>query len=94
MLKIAEVEIKNVHTMLMVNKSTEFKKHGRKTKGLKVKRPQNGGNYVASPPKAPKANPGVSCFYCKEEGHWKRKYPKYPEDKEGRQDCRERQRYL
>jgi hypothetical protein len=81
MLKIAEVEIKKKHTVLMVNKSTEFNKYGRKTKGPKGKRPQNGGKYVASPPKLPKAKPGVSCFYCKKEGHWKRNCPKYLEDK-------------
>jgi hypothetical protein len=64
----------------MVNKSTEFKKNGRKTKGPKGKRPQKGGNYVAGPPKAPKAKPEVTCFYYKEDGHWKRNYPKYLKD--------------
>jgi hypothetical protein len=84
MLKTAEVEIKKEHTVLMVNKSVEFKKHGRKTKGPKGKKPQKGGNYVVGPPKAPKAKPGVTCSYCKEDGHWKRNYPKYLEDKKAR----------
>jgi hypothetical protein len=36
MLKTAEVEIKKEHNMLMVNKSVEFKKSRKKTKGNKV----------------------------------------------------------
>jgi hypothetical protein len=62
MLKTAEVEIKKVHNMLMVNKTTNCKKYGTKTKGPKGKKPQKGGKHVAGPPKAPKAKPGVACF--------------------------------
>jgi hypothetical protein len=65
----------------MVNKTTKFKKQGRKTKGPKGKKPQRGRKYVASPPKAPKANPGVTCFYYKGDGHWKHNCPKNLEDK-------------
>jgi hypothetical protein len=39
MLKTAEVEIKKKHNMLMVNKTTEFKKSGKKTKVPKGKKP-------------------------------------------------------
>jgi hypothetical protein len=70
MLKTAEVEIRKVHTVLMVNKTRDFKKSGRKTKGPKGK-PQKGGKRVAAPSKTAKANSRVTCFYCKEEGHWK-----------------------
>jgi hypothetical protein len=80
-LKTIEVEIKKEHNMLMVNKTTDFKKSGRKTKGQNGKKPQKDDKYVAGPPKAPKANPGVKCCYCKGDGHWKRNYPKYLEDK-------------
>jgi hypothetical protein len=68
MIKTIIVEIKKEHTMLMVNKATEFKKSGRKTKGPKGKR-QKGGKHVFAPPKAPKAKPGVTRFYSKEDGH-------------------------
>jgi hypothetical protein len=68
MLKTAEVDISKEHSMLMVNKTTDFKKSGRKAKGLKGKKPQKDGKYVVSPPKSPKAKPGLKCFYCK--GGW------------------------
>jgi hypothetical protein len=69
MLKTAEVEIKKDHNVLMVNKTTDFKKSGRKTNGLKGKKPQRHGKFVDVPPKAPKAKPGVKCFYSKGGGH-------------------------
>jgi hypothetical protein len=81
MLKTAEVEIKKEHNVLTVNKTTDFKKSDRKTKGPNCKKPQRDGKHVAGPPKAPKAKPGVKCFYYKGDGHWKRNYPKYHEDK-------------
>jgi hypothetical protein len=40
MLKSAEVEIKKEHNVLMVNKTTEFKKSGKSTKGSKGRKPQ------------------------------------------------------
>jgi Ni,Fe-hydrogenase I small subunit len=81
MLKIAEVEIKKEHTMLMVNKTTDFKKSGRKTKGPKGTSHKGSKHHVVPPKVAAKTKTGVTCFYCKEEGHWKRNCPKYLEDK-------------
>ena len=54
----------------MVNKTVEFKKSGRKDKGMKGK-PMKGGKPVATPPKVPKTGPkpGVECFYCKGDDH-------------------------
>jgi hypothetical protein len=40
MLKYAEVEIKKEHNVLMVNKTTNFKKSVGSTKGPKGKKPQ------------------------------------------------------
>jgi hypothetical protein len=80
-LKTAEVEIKKEHKVLLVNQTTDFKKSGKSTKGPKGKKPQRDDKRVAGPPKEPKAKPGVKCFYCKGDGHWKRNCPKYLEDK-------------
>jgi hypothetical protein len=80
MLKTAEVEIKE-HNVLLVHKTTNFKKSGRKIKDSKGKKPQRDGKFVACPRKAPKAKPRVKCFYCKGDGHSKRNYPKYLKDK-------------
>src|SRR3954462_908770 len=82
MLKSAEVEIKKEHQVLMVNKTTKFKK-GKGKKNFK-----KDGKEVAAPGKSvarrkskngPK--PETECFYCKGTGHWKRNCPKYLEDK-------------
>jgi hypothetical protein len=81
MFKTAEVEIMKEHNMFLVNKTTDFKKSGKSTKGPKGKKPQRDGKHVASPPKAPKMKPAVKCFYCKGDGHWKHNCPKYLEDK-------------
>jgi hypothetical protein len=81
MLKTAEVEIKKEHNVLLVKKTTDFKKSGKSTKGMKGKKLQKDGKRVAGPPKAPRAKPGVKCFHCKGGGHWKRNCPKYLEDK-------------
>jgi hypothetical protein len=59
MLKIVGVEIKKEHNVLMVNKTMDFKKSDRTTKGPKGKKPQRDGKHVAGPPKAPKAKPRV-----------------------------------
>jgi hypothetical protein len=69
MLKTAEVEIKKEHNVLLVNKTTDFKKSGKSTKGPKGKKPQRDGKRVAGPPRAPKVKLGVKCFYCKGDGH-------------------------
>jgi hypothetical protein len=69
MIKTAEVEIKKEHNVLMVNKTTDFKKSGKSTKGPKGKEPQRDVKHVAGPPKEPKAKPRVKCFYCKGDGH-------------------------
>jgi hypothetical protein len=69
MLKTTVVEIKKEHIVLLVNKTTDFKKSGKSTKGPKGKNTQKDGKRVAGPPKAPKAKPGVKCFYCKGDGH-------------------------
>jgi hypothetical protein len=65
MLKTDEAEIKKEHTMLMVNKSVDFKKSEKKTKV----NPKKGGKFVVGPPKVPKLKPNVMCFYYKEEDY-------------------------
>ena len=80
MLKSLKVEIKKEHQVLMVNKTTSFKKKGKGKKGNFKK----DGKQVATPVKKPKAGPNkpeTECFYCKRNGHWKRNYPKYLADK-------------
>jgi hypothetical protein len=81
MLKTVEVEIKKEHQVLMVNKSTNFKK-GRKDNKSKG-RNKKVGKSVAGSEKKPKAGPKpeTECFYCKDRGHWKRNCPKYLADK-------------
>ncbi|KAK1644644.1 hypothetical protein QYE76_062449 [Lolium multiflorum] len=73
----AEIEIKKEHQVLMVNKTTSFKKQG-KSKG-KFKK---GGKKAATPPMKPKngPKPDAECYYCKEKGHWKRNCSKYLAD--------------
>src|SRR3954470_18664675 len=58
MLKFFEVEIKKEHAVFMVNKTTDFKKSGRREKA-KRGGPKRDGKPVAAPPKAPKLKPGV-----------------------------------
>jgi hypothetical protein len=77
MLKSAEVEIKKEHQVLMVNKTTKFKKGKGKKDNFK-----KGGKQVATAPKKSKPGPKTEteCFYCKGSGHWKRNCPKYLAD--------------
>ncbi|KAK1601219.1 hypothetical protein QYE76_018699, partial [Lolium multiflorum] len=77
MLKSAEIEIKKEHQVLMVNKTTSFKKQG-KSKGKNTK----SGKKAATPPVKPKAGPkpDAECYYRKEKGHWKRNCSKYLAD--------------
>src|SRR5215216_2202342 len=67
MVKVAEVEIKKEHQVLMVNKTTGFKKKG---KGKKGNFKQN-SKQVGAPGKKPKSRPKpkTECFYSKGTGH-------------------------
>ena len=80
MLKAAEVEIKKEHQVLMVNKTTSFKKKG---KGKKKGNFKKNSKQVAAQVKKPKSGPKpeTECLYCKGNGHWKRNCPKYLVDK-------------
>ncbi|XP_051191133.2 uncharacterized protein [Lolium perenne] len=79
MLKSAEVEIKKENQVLMVNKTTSFKKQGKPNNKDNFKK---GGKKVVAPPEKPKAGPkpDTVCYYCKEKGHWKRNCSKYLAD--------------
>src|SRR5215216_4190253 len=74
MVKATEVEIKKEHQVLMVNKTTSFKKKGKGKKGNFKKNSKQ----VVAPGKKPKSGPKpeIECFYCKGTGHWKRNCPK------------------
>ncbi|KAK1680530.1 hypothetical protein QYE76_041378 [Lolium multiflorum] len=78
MLKSAEIEIKKEHQVLMVNKTTSFKKQGKPKKGNFKK----GGKKAAAPPEKPKGGPkpDTECYYCNGKGHWKRNCPRYPKE--------------
>ena len=79
MLKSAKVESKKEHQVLMVNKTTSFKKRAKGEKGNFKKN----GTQVVTPVKNPKAGPkpATEFFYYKGNGHWKRKCPEYLVDK-------------
>ena len=64
MLKAMEVEIKKEHQVLMVNKTTSFKKKG---KGKKKGNFKKNSKQVAAQEKKPKSGPKpeTECFYCK-----------------------------
>ena len=64
MLKAAEVEIKKEHQVLMVNKTTSFKKKG---KGKKKGNFKKNSKQVVAQEKKPKSGPKpeTECFYCK-----------------------------
>ena len=67
MQKLAKVEIKEKHQVLMVNKITSFKKKGKGKKGNFKKN----NKQVAVQEKKPKSGPKpeTECFYCKGIGH-------------------------
>ena len=67
MLKSVEVEIKKDHQLLMVNKTTSFKKKGAKEKKGNFKEWQASATPVKKPKARPK--PETECFYCKGNGH-------------------------
>jgi len=83
MLKSVEVEIKKEHQVLMVNKTTSFKKgkgkRNFKKDGKGVAAPGKSVARKKKPKNGPK--PETECFYCKGNGHWKRSCPKYLADK-------------
>ena len=79
MLKSTKVEIKKEHQVLMIDKPSIFRKRAKGKKGnFKLNDKQ-----VVTPVKKPKAGPKpeTECFYCKGNGQWKRRYPKYLADK-------------
>jgi hypothetical protein len=78
-LKAAEVDIKKDNHVLMVNKTTSFKKAKRAKGSFK----KGSGKRVAPTEKKLKSGPkpDTECFYCKDKGHWKRNCPKYLADK-------------
>ena len=80
MLRSTKVEIKEKHQVLMVNKTTSFKKKG---KGKKKGNFKKNSKQVVVQEKKPKSSPKpeTKCFYCKGTGHWKRNYPKWLADK-------------
>ena len=79
LLKVTESELRKEHQVLMVNKTTGFKRNGKCKKGNSKKR----GKTVANATKKPKAGPKpeTKCYYCKGMGHWKRNCPNYLADK-------------
>jgi hypothetical protein len=76
MLKPSEVEIKKQHQVLMVNKTTSFKKQGKPKNNDDFKK---SAKKVVAPTKKPKASlkPNTEYFYCNSDGHWKLSCPKY-----------------
>ena len=79
MLKSTKVEIKKDHQVLMIDKTTNFKKRAKENKGNF----KQNGKQVVTPVKKPKAGPKLEtkCFYFKGNSHWKRKCPEYLVDK-------------
>ena len=67
MLKATEVEIKKEHQVLMVNKTTSFKKKGKGKKGKFKKNDKQVATQVKKPKSGPKAE--TECFYFKGTGH-------------------------
>ena len=67
MLKLAKVEIKKEHQVMMVNKTTSQEKRANEKKGNFKKNDKQ----VATPMKNPKARPKpeTECFYRKGNGH-------------------------
>ena len=79
MLKAAKEEIKKEHQVLMVNKTTSFKKRAKGKKGNFKKNNKQVAAQVKKPKSGPK--PETECFYCKGTSHWKRNCPKYLAEK-------------
>ena len=82
MFDTAKVEIKKEHQVLMVNKTTSFKKgKGKKNFKKDGKSVAASGKPDAGKKKKNGPKPETECFYCKGKGHWKRNCPKYLADK-------------
>ena len=79
MMKSMKVEIKKEHQVLMINKTTSFKRRAKGKKGNFKKNDKQVGAQVKKPKSGPK--PETKCFYFKGTGHWKRNCPKYLADK-------------
>ena len=77
------------HQVLMVDKTTSFKKRAKGRKGNFKKN----GKQVAAQVKKPKSGPKpeTECFYCKGNCHWKWNYPRYLADKK---DDKVNKRYI
>ena len=69
MMKSMKVEMKKENQVLMINKTTSFKKKG---KGKKKGNFKKNGKQVAAQVKKPKSGPKpeTKCFYCKGTSHW------------------------
>ena len=74
-----KLEIKKEHQVLMINKTTNFKKRAKGKKGNFKKNNKQVAAQVKKPKSGPK--PETECFCCKQTGHWKRNCPKYLADK-------------
>ena len=79
MLKLMKVEIRKEHQSVDDRQDHQFQEKGKgKERELQVD-----GKQVVTPVKKPKARPKpeTECFYCKGNGHQKRKHPEYLVDK-------------
>src|SRR5664279_3234726 len=82
MLKTTEADIRRgASQVLMVQQTSKIKKRSWSKKKAKPK----GGGALECPSAASVAKPAkplaIVCYYCKEEGHWKRNCDKYLADK-------------
>ena len=73
-LKSTKVEIKKEHQVLMIDKTTSFKKRAKGRRGTSRRTTSKVAAQVKKPKSGPK--PETKCFYCKGTGHWKRNHPK------------------
>ena len=79
MLKSTKVEIKKAHQVFMIDKTTSFKKRAKGRRGASRRTASKWLLKWRSPSLEHK--PETKCFYCKGNGHWKRKCPEYLVDK-------------
>ena len=76
MLKTTKAGMQKNKEVLMVNKTTSFKK-----KGKSKKKSTGAGKTVSQKKNKGGASKETECFYCKQKGHWKRNNKKYLADK-------------